>query len=150
MSSDSQRYFVIPLCIALSLGIGYLCGLKARGQTILSKESPGEGGGGESVEESLRKSNDFLTAERAGRVRAERALREVVNKAVTSASGGGYPLLPIGKIRSPFRGRWGTPRQGMLAPHTRAHIDTGHSPVSMPRRAQKSTTVPDPHPPHLW
>jgi len=77
----------------------------------------------EKEEDTARKENDALTAERAGRVRAERALREMVNKAVTSASGGGYPLLPIGKIRSPFRGRWGTPRQGMLAPHTRAHIE---------------------------
>ena len=60
-----------------------------------------------------------LVAERMGRVRAERSLRDAVN---SRHAGGGYPVLPIGRIASPFRGRWGTPRQPMLAPHARAHV----------------------------
>jgi tRNA (adenine37-N6)-methyltransferase len=64
---------------------------------------------------------EHLAAERTGRIRAEKALRDAVNNGM--AGGGiGYPLLPIGRIASPFRGRWGTPRQGLLAPAARAHV----------------------------
>jgi tRNA (Thr-GGU) A37 N-methylase len=72
--------------------------------------------------EEVRKLQEHLAAERTGRVRAEKTLRESVNKRVVSGDGFGYPLLPIGHIASPFRGRWGTPRQGMLTPDARAHI----------------------------
>jgi tRNA (Thr-GGU) A37 N-methylase len=69
--------------------------------------------------EELSRVQEQLVAERMGRVRAERSLRDAVN---SRHAGGGYPLLPIGRIASPFRGRWGTPRQPMLAPHARAHV----------------------------
>ena len=82
-------------------------------------------------EEEVRRLQERIQAERMGRVRAERALRESVNRSVSEEGGGGaapasaaagYPLLPIAHIASPFRGRWGTPRQGMLAPDARAHV----------------------------
>ena len=68
----------------------------------------------------LDRAKEHLVAERTGRIRAERTLREHVNRAMATALG--YPVLPIGRISSPFRGRWGTPRQGMLAPDSRAHL----------------------------
>ena len=82
-----------------------------------------------SDEEEVKRLQEQIQAERMGRVRAEKALRESVNRAVAEeggggggGGGGGYPLLPIGHISSPCRGRWGTPRQGMLAPDARAHV----------------------------
>ena len=70
-------------------------------------------------DDDLSRAQEQLVAERMGRVRAERSLRDAVN---SRHAGGGYPVLPIGRIASPFRGRWGTPRQPMLAPHARAHV----------------------------
>ena len=95
----------------------FLSGLAVAGalHALLSARAPAS-------EPEARRLQDFLAAERAGRVRAEKALRESVNRAVLDEGGGGYPLLPIGHIVSPFRGRWGTPRQGMLAPDARAHV----------------------------
>ena len=66
------------------------------------------------------------SAERRGRVRAERQLRAAANErygsSPTAAAAGGYPLVSIGSISSPFRGRWGAPRQSMLAPASRAQL----------------------------
>lgn len=62
-----------------------------------------------------------LAAERAGRTRAEKQLRDAANASVRGPRSG-YPALPIGVVESPFVNRCGTPRQGMLAPSARAHI----------------------------
>ena len=90
----------------------------------------------------------LLSAERAGRASAERALRAALNgRLYGSESGGGlaggcsvcppasacvcpgslrhglgYACHPVGFVRSPFRGRWGAPRQGLLAPEVRAEV----------------------------
>lgn len=72
-----------------------------------------------------------IAQERAGRTKAERALREHAQKAMTGVDGGsvsngvatlGYPSLPVGYIEAPFVGRRGAPRQGALAPDLRAHL----------------------------
>ena len=56
-----------------------------------------------------------IHAERMGRISAEKALRsDMVNK--ISDPSIGYPLLTIGTVKSPFKSRRGTPRQGLLVP----------------------------------
>jgi len=79
----------------------------------------------------------LVASERRSRVRVEKLLRDAGNRCIvgdTSSSSSlspvppvrltnqGYPLLPIGRIESAFRGRWGTPRQGLLAPDARAAV----------------------------
>lgn len=70
-------------------------------------------------------------AERAGRARAQKAMREMVNGQYGKGEGGqgqggpvtrGYDALPIATVESAFRRRSGAPRQGMLAPDARAHV----------------------------
>jgi tRNA (adenine37-N6)-methyltransferase len=60
-----------------------------------------------------------IHAERTGRINAEKALRAGV---VEKISNTGYPLLVIGKVESPFLGRRGTPRQGLLVPDSRSIV----------------------------
>jgi tRNA (Thr-GGU) A37 N-methylase len=93
----------------------------------------------------------MLASERAGRTRAERALRDHVQAAMLGmggmingagpaggpdAGGGGgaggghgppapapgYPALPIGRISAPYVNRRGAPRQGALAPDARCRL----------------------------
>lgn len=60
-----------------------------------------------------------IAAERSGRIKAERMIREqVVDKLILS----GYPLVIIGKAKSPYKARRGTPRQGMLVNNSRSKI----------------------------
>jgi len=63
-------------------------------------------------------------AERRGRTRAERALRESGSPAASAAATSLplFPLLPIGLLRSCFSTRNGTPRQPLLAPGARARL----------------------------
>lgn len=66
---------------------------------------------------------DRLAIERAARLRAEAAL---VHAAAVRTAEEGYPCFPIGVIRSPFLTKRGTPRQGALAPDTRAVLTFSH------------------------
>jgi tRNA (Thr-GGU) A37 N-methylase len=60
-----------------------------------------------------------ITAERSGRIKAERMIREqVVDKLILS----GYPLVIIGKAKTPYKARRGTPRQGLLVNSSRSKI----------------------------
>lgn len=60
-----------------------------------------------------------ISAERSGRIKAERMIREqVVEKLILS----GYPLVVIGKAMSPYKARRGTPRQGLLVNNSRSKI----------------------------
>lgn len=66
---------------------------------------------------------DRLAVERAARLRAEAAL---IHAAATRTAEDGYPCFPIGVIRSPFATKRGAPRQGALAPDTRAVLTFSH------------------------
>lgn len=55
----------------------------------------------------------------AGRTKAERRLRKELKALIKGQTDGGVNLKPIARIRSPFKGRCGTPRQGLLAPNCR-------------------------------
>jgi tRNA (Thr-GGU) A37 N-methylase len=60
-----------------------------------------------------------IAAERSGRIKAERMIREhVVDKLVLS----GYPLVIIGNVKSPYKARRGTPRQGLLVSNSRSKV----------------------------
>lgn len=76
-------------------------------------------------------------AERAGRIRAQRALRELQLRGAQPAPADAtaqpllppspsapapIPFVPIGILRSCFSDRRGTPRQPLLVPHARAHL----------------------------
>jgi hypothetical protein len=75
-------------------------------------------------ENELTRLRSLLAAERAGRIKAERALHELLPQRASSARlPGEYALLPIGFARTPFPDRRGTPRQGLLAPAVRAVIE---------------------------
>ena len=58
--------------------------------------------------------------ERAGRVSAERELREMYQQKLQTNDG--IFVQPIATIRSCFKNCLGTPRQGFLAPQTRATL----------------------------
>jgi tRNA (adenine37-N6)-methyltransferase len=62
-----------------------------------------------------------IATERTGRINAEKLLRSGVVEKISDPSIG-YPLLVIGHVRSPFKARRGTPRQGLLVPDSRAMI----------------------------
>lgn len=65
----------------------------------------------------------LVSAERAGRASAERALREAINsKLYDEDSGTGYPCYPVGTVRGPYRQRRGAGRQGLLVPDARAEV----------------------------
>ena len=60
-----------------------------------------------------------IAAERSGRIKAEKMIREQVVDKITLS---GYPLVIIGKAQSPFKARRGTPRQGLLVNNSRSKI----------------------------
>ncbi|KAI8919894.1 TsaA-like domain-containing protein [Powellomyces hirtus] len=60
-----------------------------------------------------------IATERNGRINAEKALRQGVVEKISQV---GYPLFVIGTVRSPYLGRRGTPRQGLLVPDSLASI----------------------------
>ena len=103
-STISTSFLCIGLASAAGLGVGLLIAWQLHVAAAKSATA------------TAASSAAALASERAGRVRAERALR------AGGGVSGGYPLLRIGVVRSPFRGRWGSPRQGMLAPAARAVI----------------------------
>jgi hypothetical protein len=67
------------------------------------------------------KCRNMITAERRGRIKAEQLLRQKVFERIQSPDVG-YPLLVIGKVRSTYLKRRGTPRQGLLVPDSRAVV----------------------------
>ncbi|XP_057767254.1 uncharacterized protein LOC130987665 isoform X2 [Salvia miltiorrhiza] len=75
------------------------------------------------LEASLKCALDKCAAERRGRTRAQKALREALSKSsydkVESTS---YPMAPIGVVRSCFSTRNGTPRQPLLVPLAKASL----------------------------
>lgn len=66
--------------------------------------------------EVLRKVESRAAAERAGRIKAERAARE---EAQARHHADGYQLSAIGHVKTPFAERRGTPRQGAFCPSAR-------------------------------
>eukprot|EP00040_Diaphanoeca_grandis_P006677 m.38276 g.38276 ORF g.38276 m.38276 type:complete len:326 (-) comp17881_c0_seq1:64-1041(-) len=67
-------------------------------------------------------------AERSGRIAAERQLREDIK---VSAHASGYNFKPIGKVKSCYPDRRGTPRQPLLVPSGRAALEVApHVPAA--------------------
>ncbi|KAJ3103917.1 Anaphase-promoting complex subunit 1 [Phlyctochytrium planicorne] len=63
-----------------------------------------------------------IYAERAGRIAAERAIREQAVEILCRPTVG-FPALTIGYVRSPYVGKRGTPRQGQLVMESSGFID---------------------------
>ncbi|XP_073154993.1 uncharacterized protein [Henckelia pumila] len=78
------------------------------------------------LEAALKVAEEKCSAERQGRIRAQRALREALNqphcgKAETKLLKA-YPMAQIGVVKSCFSTRNGTPRQPLLVPLARASL----------------------------
>ncbi|KAL9242249.1 hypothetical protein vseg_016269 [Gypsophila vaccaria] len=101
----------LPFTIAVFSGL-YLLGRKLR--SVESKIRV--------LEASLKCSLDKCAAERQGRIRAQKALREALlqKKTGDSLDVTTYPLVPIATVQSCFSTRNGTPRQPLLVPLARA------------------------------
>lgn len=67
----------------------------------------------------LKKEQELRKMERAGRTKAERRLRLELKALIKGQTDGGVNLKPVARIQSPFKGRCGTPRQGLLAPNAK-------------------------------
>ncbi|KAK9705804.1 hypothetical protein RND81_07G083000 [Saponaria officinalis] len=84
------------------------------------------------LEATLKCSLDKCAAERQGRIRAQKALREALlqKKTGDSLDLTTYPLVPIATVQSCFSTRNGTPRQPLLVPLARACLifDTARVP----------------------
>jgi len=64
----------------------------------------------------LKKEQELRKMERTGRTKAERRLRLELKALIRGQTDGGVNLKPVARMQSPFKGRCGTPRQGLLAP----------------------------------
>ncbi len=73
----------------------------------------------EATRKKLKKEMDLRKMERAGRTKAERRLRQELKALIKGQTDGGVNLKPIARVHSPFKGRCGTPRQGLLAPNAK-------------------------------
>lgn len=67
----------------------------------------------------LKKEQELRKMERAGRTKAERRLRLELKALIKGQTDGGVNLKPVARMQSPFKGRCGTPRQGLLAPNAK-------------------------------
>lgn len=75
------------------------------------------------LEEQLATAHKQRHAERMGRIRGQRELRQALLNSKDEKSGNAsYPMTPIGLIRSCFSTRNGTPRQPMLVTTARASL----------------------------
>lgn len=74
----------------------------------------------EDLEEDAAKKEHARVDERKGRVAAEKELRRVMEEKLDTSKG--CFVQPVGTVRSCFKVCLGTPRQGSLAPSTRAKI----------------------------
>ncbi|KAJ1559456.1 hypothetical protein HK405_010568 [Cladochytrium tenue] len=63
-----------------------------------------------------------IYAERAGRIAAERTIRNELVRAVSSFAGAGFPSLVIGTVLSPFVGKRGTPRFVLFIFHQNTNL----------------------------
>ncbi|KAJ7294912.1 hypothetical protein O6H91_Y224800 [Diphasiastrum complanatum] len=73
------------------------------------------------LESDLEVASQQRSAERTGRIRAQRELRNgLVSKDLNICNASAYPMTPIGHVRSCFSTRNGTPRQPLLVPLARA------------------------------
>jgi hypothetical protein len=71
----------------------------------------------------MRRSQDLADAywgERRGRARVEREMRRIADVQLTTSDG--FFVQPVGVVRSCYKQCIGTPRQGLLAPSSRASI----------------------------
>lgn len=71
----------------------------------------------------LRRNEDISEAywgERRGRARVEREMRRIADVQLTTSEG--FFVQPVGVVRSCYKQCIGTPRQGLLAPSSRASI----------------------------
>ena len=67
----------------------------------------------------LKKEQELRKMERTGRTKAERRLRLELKALIKGQTDGGVNLKPVARMQSPFKGRCGTPRQGLLAPNAK-------------------------------
>ncbi|KDO28919.1 hypothetical protein SPRG_05790 [Saprolegnia parasitica CBS 223.65] len=72
------------------------------------------------LDDEVRKKEAQRQEERAGRTSAEKELRALLQAKLDVSAG--YYIQPIATLRSVFHQCIGTPRQGYLAPATRAHV----------------------------
>ncbi|GAB5034596.1 Hypothetical protein NocV09_02000460 [Nannochloropsis oceanica] len=70
----------------------------------------------------LKKEQELRKMERTGRTKAERRLRLELKALIRGQTDGGVNLKPVARMQSPFKGRCGTPRQGLLAPNAKGQI----------------------------
>jgi hypothetical protein len=71
------------------------------------------------TQKKLKKEQELRKMERAGRTKAERRLRLELKALIKGQTDGGVNLKPVARMQSPFKGRCGTPRQGLLAPNAK-------------------------------
>ncbi|OAE24051.1 hypothetical protein AXG93_2402s1090 [Marchantia polymorpha subsp. ruderalis] len=76
------------------------------------------------TEAALKVARRERTAERTGRIRAQRELKTalVSKKSSEDANSGAFPMTPIGTVRSCFSTRNGTPRQPLLVTEARSCV----------------------------
>mmetsp|Transcript_6410 Transcript_6410/g.7780 ORF Transcript_6410/g.7780 Transcript_6410/m.7780 type:complete len:401 (-) Transcript_6410:3154-4356(-) len=79
------------------------------------------------LEKEIKRLKNKVEIESKGRINAEKALR---SRFLENTNSIGY-IRPIGKVSSCFPQRFGTPRQGLLAPNTRGSIQLDPSVVGV-------------------
>ncbi|XP_075509938.1 uncharacterized protein LOC142546222 [Primulina tabacum] len=88
--------------------------------------SNGYAGRIQELEAALKAAVENCSAERQGRIRAQRALREALNQPHCGEAESkllkAYPMAQIGVVKSCFSTRNGTPRQPLLVPLARASL----------------------------
>ncbi|XP_073044221.1 uncharacterized protein [Primulina eburnea] len=88
--------------------------------------SNGYAGRIQELEAALKAAVENCSAERQGRIRAQRALREALNQPHSGEAESkflkAYPMAQIGVVKSCFSTRNGTPRQPLLVPLARATL----------------------------
>ncbi len=71
------------------------------------------------MEEDVKRLKRQLAGEQHRRIEADARLRQ---KAESQAELDGWALSPVGHVESPLHHRFGTPRQGLLAPAVKGRI----------------------------
>ncbi|KAL0428230.1 UNVERIFIED_CONTAM: tRNA (adenine(37)-N6)-methyltransferase, partial [Sesamum latifolium] len=75
------------------------------------------------LEASLKGALEKCAAERQGRIRAQKDLREALSRLnIDKVESTSYPMAPIGVVHSCFSTRNGTPRQPLLVPLAKASL----------------------------
>lgn len=117
------------LTLSISFALATLSASTAISLYLWRKKSKPDSPNGEAakkiqdLEASLKGAMEKCAAERQGRIRAQKALREALSRAnydkVESSS---YPMSPIAVVHSCFSTRNGTPRQPLLVPLAKASL----------------------------